>query len=171
MAAESIYSALMEIKDVISNGGNNSGSGDNGGSQDSGSSAGGPVVVEITANFSANQEMESVECNYASTELYNLAYNGRIGAWRGKFMVGGSLLREFTMNVISLVPSTDAELANTNEIYFITSAGGTLDLFIRYDVELDEWIMGNVLETAAIFTREDTSVNVWMVDQSTVNPK
>ena len=70
MAAESIYSALMEIKDVIGNGGSGSGSG-------SGCECESIVpVFEITGELGHSE----ITCNYTPTEFKEHLLAGKINA-------------------------------------------------------------------------------------------
>ena len=151
MAAESIYSALMEIKDIlISNGwnGSNSGSG--------GSSANGPVVIDVTIRtVNAVTPPTSIESNYSPAEIADLLEEGRIGAFKIS-------MAEELDDVFDRVVGTNIEwVANSSyeAICFDTEMDNVCDS-VYCNPKMDDWTIRKN-DVPYVYVREDTSVNVW----------
>ena len=173
MAAESIYSALMEIKDALEESGiHGSGSDDGGNSGGGSSSAGSPVVVEITLNFSGIPTSESfpdsVECNYSPSEIGNLMHDGRIGAYRARMVVNNSMVSEVMENTVIMRSSASAE--GTHEVNFMSLAPESVEVFAKCSLDFDLWLINCGSGMSEAYSREDTSVNVWTISQPNQEP-
>ena len=170
MAAESIYSALMEINEILANnggiggGGGTDGSGDGGGSG-GGSANNGPISVEISVQFPGDSlvgDPTSVTCNYSPEEIDTLLGEGRVGSFKLSMVANdGTELIGFRGTCVEKAWAANPVDDTDGMISFIMYMPPVARAVIGCDPEEDEWAFTAASEAVIKFERLDKNANVW----------